>query len=143
LLALLSPAVVAWAAGPAAPAAQVSTNLSPAAAITGELPQSVFLIPKTPKQGRNPFFPRSTWNDSGAHSKPDSIDPSAVVLNGLTSPPRPTAVINGRTFEPGETGEIRLPNGARVRVHCVDIGTNSVVALIGAQRCELRLRHAF
>jgi hypothetical protein len=51
-------------------------------------------------------------------------------------------MINGRTFEPGESGQIRLPNGAKVHVQCVEIRTDAVVAIIGAERRELRLRHA-
>jgi hypothetical protein len=106
------------------------------------VPQSVFIVPTSPKQGRNPFFPRSTFNAPPTQAKPQPIDTSAVVLNGLTSPPRVTAMINGRTFEPGESGEIKLRNGARVLVRCLEIRTDAVVAIIGAQRCELRLRHA-
>jgi hypothetical protein len=142
LLALLCPTVVARAAGPQAPPAQVSSNASPAAASATAPPQSVFIVPTSPTQGRNPFFPRSTLNGPAAQSKPELVDASAVVLNGLTSPPRATAMINGRTFEPGESGQIKLPNGARVLVRCLEIRTNAVVAIIGAQRYELRLRHA-
>ncbi|MGO8677968.1 MAG: hypothetical protein ACLQVX_19140 [Limisphaerales bacterium] len=142
LLALLCPAVAARAAGSQAPAAQVSTNAIPAAALTAATPQSVFIVPTSPRQGRNPFFPRSALDGAGTESKQQVVDTSAVVLNGLTSPPRVTAMINGRTFEPGESGQIKLPSGARVMVRCLEIRTNGVVAIIGAQRCELRLRHA-
>jgi hypothetical protein len=138
LAALVAPALVARAAAPAAPAAPASTNASPAAPV----PQSVFVIPSSPKQGRNPFFPRSTFAAAAAPAKAEAIDTSGVVLNGLTSPPRVTAMINGRTFEPGERGEIRLRNGAKVMVHCLEIKSDVVVAIIGAQRCELRMRHA-
>jgi hypothetical protein len=142
LLAWLCLPLAARAAGAPAPIAQLSTNASPAAALTDAAPQSVFILPTSPSQGRNPFFPHSTWNSAAASSKAEALDPSAVVLNGLTSPPRATAMINGRTFEAGECGEIKLPNGARVLVRCLEINTNGVVALIGARRCELRLRHA-
>lgn len=137
LAALVAPALLARAAAPAPPA---STNASPA--VAGPPPQSVFIIPTTAKQGRNPFFPRSTFVSTSSHAKPEQIDTSGVVLNGLTSPPRVTAMINGRTFEPGESGEIRLHNGAKVLVHCLEIKNDVVVAIIGSQRCELRLRHA-
>ena len=142
LPALLCPATAAPAARSPAPAPRISTNASPAAAVATAVPQSVFIVPTSPKQGRNPFFPRSTFNAPPTQAKPQPIDTSAVVLNGLTSPPRVTAMINGRTFEPGESGEIKLRNGARVLVRCLEIRTDAVVAIIGAQRCELRLRHA-
>ena len=139
--ALAAPA--APAAGSPAPAPGVSTNAGPAAALAAPVPQSVFIVPTSPKQGRNPFFPRSTFNTPAAQPKPEVVDTSQVVLNGLTSPPRATAMINGRTFETGESGEIRLRNGARVLVRCLEIRADAVVAVIGAQRCELRLRHTF
>jgi hypothetical protein len=100
-------------------------------------------VATSPKQGRNPFFPRSTFaNTSTTTNRPPPIDTSGVVLNGLTSPPRVSAMINGRTFEPGETGEIRLNNGAKVMVRCLEIKADAVVAMIGSQRCELHLRRA-
>ncbi len=139
LAALVWPALLTQGAAPAAPAPPASTNASPTAATPP--PQSVFVTPISPKQGRNPFFPRSTFS-AAAHAKPEQIDTSGVVLNGLTSPPRVSAMINGRTFEPGETGEIRLRNGVKVTVRCLEIKSDVVVAIIGSQRCELRLRHA-
>jgi hypothetical protein len=62
------------------------------------------------------------------------------VLNGITSPPRPTAMINGRTFEPGEEGEIRMPSGARMLIKCEDIRSESAIISVGGRRRELRLR---
>ena len=138
-LALLCPATAAQAA--VSPAPGNSTNANPAAAIAASVPQSVFIVPTSPRQGRNPFFPRSTFNASPTEAKAETFDPSAVVLNGLTSPPRLTAMINGRTFEPGESGQIKLPNGTRIHVQCVEIRPDAVVAIIGAERRELRLRH--
>jgi len=142
VLALLGPALAARAAAAPGSPAPASANLSPAAAIAVAVPRSVFVVPTSPRQGRNPFFPRSVFHSAATEPKPQSVDTSAVVLNGLTSPPRVTAMINGRTFEPGESGQIRLPNGAKVQVQCVEIRTDAVVAIIGAERRELRLRHA-
>jgi hypothetical protein len=139
---LFGAATLARAAGSAAPAPGSPTNGATAAAIAAAAPQSVFIVPTNPKQGHNPFFPRSTFSAPAAQPKPEAIDTSGVVLNGLTSPPRATAMINGRTFEAGETGEIKLRNGARVLVRCLEIKPDLVVAVIGSQRCELRLRRA-
>ena len=38
------------------------------------------------------------------------------MLNGITSPPKRTAMINGRTFETGESGEVKLPTGAKALI---------------------------
>ncbi len=135
-------AAVVHAASTPAPAVQPPTNSNPVAAIASPIPQSIFIIPASPKDGRNPFFPRSTLNSPVVKPKPLTVDTSAVVLNGLTSPPRPTAMINGRTFERGESGEVRLPTGARVRIQCLEIRADAVVVVVGSQRCELHLRKA-
>jgi len=106
-----------------------------------EIPQSVFVIPASPKDGRNPFFPQSVAVGPVVQPKAGTaIDSSGIVLNGITSPPKRTAMINGRTFEPGEEGEIRLPNGAKVLIKCEEIGADSTVILVNGSRRELRLR---
>jgi hypothetical protein len=109
-----------------------------------EIPQSTFSIPSQPNEGRNPFYPQS---NNGFQARPvikpsegGGIDPSSFVLNGITSPPRRTAMINGRTFEPGESGEVKLPNGARALIKCVQIGNESAVIDVNGQRREVRLR---
>jgi hypothetical protein len=111
-----------------------------------QLPQSVFAIPSQPSEGRNPFFPQSTFgfqaptvavrpsNDNNA------VDTSAFILNGITSPPKRTAMINGRTFEPGESGEVRLPNGARALIKCEEIRSESAVILVNGVRREVKFR---
>lgn len=142
-LALLGPTLTARAAAAPAPPAPASTNASPAAALTVGVPRSVFVVPTSPQQGRNPFFPRAVFHGPATEPKPQPVPSSAIVLNGLTSPPRVSAMINGRTFEPGESGQIKLPNGTRIHVQCVEIRPpDAVVAIIGAERRELHLRHA-
>jgi hypothetical protein len=106
------------------------------------IPQSTFVIPSQPSEGRNPFFPQSVVRVIPVQ-RPlpgNQIDPGAFVLNGITSPPRRTAMINGRTFEPGEEGEIRLPSGARMLIKCEDIRAESAIISAGGQRRELRMR---
>lgn len=49
-------------------------------------------------------------------------------------------MINGRTFEPGEEGEVRLSNGAKVLIKCEEIRTDSTVIVLNGVRRELRLR---
>ena len=142
LTAWLAQAGAVHAAGAPAPATPAPANSDPVAALSAPIPQSIFVVPTSPKDGRNPFLPRSNINPSDPKSRPASPDTSAMVLNGLSSPPRPTAMINGRTFEPGESGEVRLPTGARIRVQCLEIRSDAVLVQVGSQRCELRLRRA-
>ncbi len=138
LTALLAPAWLASAAQ--TPPAKKSP---PAAPVETPIPQSVFVIPASPREGRNPFFPRSAGvQQVPKPGKETSVETASIVLNGVVpSGPRRTAMINGRTFEKGEENEIKLPNGAKVLIKCEDIKEDSVTILVnGTQRRELRLR---
>ncbi len=64
-------------------------------------------------------------------------------LSGVSSGPRPTAVINGVTFEPGEELEVKVAGGRKVLVRCEKIDGESVVVMASNQRLELRLRGSF
>ena len=118
-----------------------STNSVPAVA-EQEIPQSVFLIPVTPKDGRNPFFPESAQIvPQITKPKGDQFGDQAFVLNGMTpSGPRRTAMINGRTFEIGESGEVRLPSGTKLLIKCEEIKVDSVIISVDGQRREIRMR---
>jgi hypothetical protein len=124
---------------------QKTTGKTPAAfEVVPEMPvpQSTFVIPSQPTEGRNPFFPQSIVKAvvSVKTTPGNPIDPSMFVLNGITSPPRRTAMINGRTFEPGEEGEVRLASGNKAMIKCEDIRGESVTIIFGGQRRELRMR---
>ncbi len=139
----LALAVLSGRAAPAKTQAAPPASQAPAAAGQPETPQSIFVIPASPKEGRNPFFPRSTVGVQATIPKPGTLDNSAFVLNGIVpNGPRRTAMINSRTFEVGEEGEVRLANGAKVLIKCAEIKGTSVTILIGGQPRELRLRGA-
>jgi hypothetical protein len=114
------------------------------AEVLGKAPRSVFSLPSGPKDGKNPFFPRSTE----FHPRPVEVAPvrpadfsSFLVLNGITGPPRPTVMINGHTLAKGETGEIKIGQGAKLIVKCEEIGVDSAVILVNnTTRKELKLR---
>jgi hypothetical protein len=106
------------------------------------IPQSVFILPGQPGEGRNPFYPQSSIRviippTINAATPAESY---SFVLNGITSPPKRTAMINGRTFEPGEEGEIRMSSGARVMIKCEEIKSDSAIITFGRERRELKLR---
>jgi len=105
------------------------------------IPQSTFVIPSQPTEGRNPFFPQSIVRAVPVKITPETvIDPSIFVLNGITSPPRRTAMINGRTFEPGEEGEVRLASGNKILIKCEEIRADSASILVGGKHRELHMR---
>ena len=105
-------------------------------------PQSIFSVPTQPGEGRNPFFPQSTVQVVMITKvTPDNpIESFSFILNGITSPPKRTAIINNRTFEPGEEGEVRMPSGAKILIKCEEIKAVSAFIKVGGQRRELRLR---
>jgi hypothetical protein len=132
-----------------------STTTAPAAnraneivkALEAKIPESVFEIPATTAEGRNPFFPSSRADMPQPVVKTiTNVPPPAptydLVLNGITSPPKRTAMVNGRTFEPGEEGDVKLPDGTKIRIKCEDILDEAVIIIVGGVRQELRMRFA-
>jgi len=105
------------------------------------IPQSTFNLQP---EDRNPFFPRSTvvveLPKANKESQPDY---SVLVLNGLTSAPKPTAMVNGKTLERGEESDVRLRDGSKVHIRCLEIKADSAVIEVNGQRLELRLRFGY
>jgi hypothetical protein len=116
------------------PASGGATNQVAALAAV-EIPKSVF----EPAIGRNPFFPTSGFAAQIPQqvTPVSPVDPNAFILNGITSPPKRTAMINGRTFEVGEEGEVRLLGGAKVLIKCEEIRDDSAVISVKGQRREV------
>jgi hypothetical protein len=142
VLSLLCPTVVQASAteNPAKSTTRAATNIKVVPEVP--FPQSIFSVPTQPGEGRNPFFPQSTVQVViiPKITKDNPIESFSFVLNGITSPPRRTAMINGRTFEPGEEGEVRMPSGGKILIKCEEIKADSAVITVGGQRRELRLR---
>lgn len=124
-------AAAAGAGAPAAPAAKAQE--------LPEVPKSVFTIPATIKDGRNPFFPYAPQPIVTPTPGPSPVITEGFILNGITSPPKRTAMINGRTFEIGESAEVRV-GGAKVLIKCEDIRDSSVIISVGGQSRELKFR---
>jgi hypothetical protein len=50
-------------------------------------------------------------------------------------------MINGRTFEPGESGEVKIPgSNDRLLIKCIEVKADSVIIEISGRRRELKLR---
>jgi hypothetical protein len=137
-------------------AAQTQTNApsgSVAAATNAlpplpQIPQSVFSIPVTPQEGKDPFFPRSMriFTDPTAVVRTNSQPVVAAVvavelkLSGISgTADHRLAIINNRTFDVGEEGEV-VSNVGRVRIICKDIKADSVRVLVRGEERLLRLR---
>jgi hypothetical protein len=142
LLGLSFTARAAQSPPPAAGKAKATTNVPPAEL---EPPKSVFIIPASSEEGKDPFFPLSTrLRPSLPVVTPTTpnVAPAVVQLDlkGISGAvDRRLAIINNRTFAVGEEGELSV-NAGRVRVVCKEIKDDSVVVLVNGQERILRLR---
>jgi hypothetical protein len=126
---------------PAKAAAPAPTNTPPAQV---EIPKSVFTVPSSPQEGKDPFFPLSTRLHAAVVVKTKGNAPSATIidlkLKGFSgTQERPLAIINNRTFEANEEGSVSTPTG-RFLIRCVEIKPDLVVVRVNGQERILHLR---
>jgi hypothetical protein len=119
----------------------------PAVPAAAAIPLSVFVVPATREEGKDPFFPRSTRPYGTAPVKAASstnrepVQPVIELkLNGISgTADHRLAIINGRTFDQGEEAEVRSGAG-RVSVRVVEIKAEYVIVIAAGQQQVLRLR---
>ncbi|MEY2427727.1 MAG: hypothetical protein QOJ40_612 [Verrucomicrobiota bacterium] len=100
-------------------------------------------MPTAPREGKDPFFPRST-RPYTTRVISSNTTPVAIIadfrLDGISGPPdHRLAIINYKTFETGEEAEVNT-NAGKMRIHCLEIGADTVIIQVGAERRVLRLR---
>jgi hypothetical protein len=121
----------------AAPLDQASETL----AMTNEVhvvQRSVFNLPNSPKEGRDPFFPNSLrpYASTVIPSAPTTDLSSLVMQSTLGTADHPLVVINNVTFAVGDDAEVTTPQG-RIRIHCVAITADAAVIEAAGQRTVL------
>ena len=139
--ALLSPAFAAQTPAGASSHGKAATNAVPT---EPEPPKSIFVSPSTPQEGKDPFFPESTrLRNSPVVAKGATNLPPVVVelqLKGISGGAnRRFAIINNRTFQTGEEGEVPSSVGV-VRITCEAIKEDSVRVLVNGRQQILHLR---
>ena len=115
---------------------------TPAPAATPQEPQvvkSVFV--DRPNFGRDPFFPNSLRR--GKVVQDTVVEPVAnfnnIVLKGISgSSEKRLAILNNKTFEAGEDGELRI-GGHLTKIKIVEVREKSVVISINGVTRELFL----
>src|SRR3954453_19286067 len=101
------------AAKPPAAAPVAATN--PATNVI-TIPISTFLMPRSPQEGRDPFFPTSMrpYATATVVASTNFLGPMVAVdlrLKGFSGPPeRRLAIINNHTFEAGEEADVMSGN---------------------------------
>jgi len=124
---------VALCSGPleAAPAAQPAK--------TNVVQHSIFIMPTSPKEGIDPFFPNSTRPYETTAPTTHAAPITSLVLRGISgSPGHRLVVINNQNFGAGDEGDVGVPGG-KIHVRCLEIKEDSVIIEAGGQRRELRL----
>ena len=110
-----------------------------------EIPKSVFIIPATPQEGKDPFFPLSmrlfTTTVVRTNLQPTVAVPVVELkLNGISgTADHRLAIINNRTFEANEEGVVSTTSGP-VRIRCLEIKDDSVLVQVGGEQRVLHLR---
>jgi hypothetical protein len=136
----VSPADKSLGTRPAAAASVVANSQNDLS-----VPHSIFVVPRVPEQGKDPFYPRSTrvYNTTGPALPQTTNAPVvqiALKLTGISgSSDRRLAMINNKTFETGEEQEI-INGASHIRIRCVEIGPDSAIIFMNGERRELRLR---
>lgn len=124
---------------------KVAQSGAPSAAVKAapiEVPLSQFTIPASASEGRNPFFPDSTLAKVAQNStNPAPKIAVMLTLNGTSmAGAKRFALINGRTFEAGEEGEVTLGGSRKVHVLCVSIKADGATVEVDGIRQELKLK---
>jgi len=122
----------------------------PAISVSNAIPAglSVFVIPGTPPEGKDPFFPKSLrvyTTGAASTNRVVTAPPQTVELkiNGISgTAEHPLAIINGKTFEQGEEGEVRV-GAARMNIRVLEIKANTVTVQVGTRQQVLRMRGGF
>jgi len=116
------------------------TNAPPPA--EAPLPKSVFV--DDPRQGKDPFFPKSTRRAPA--QAPVQVDGPAEAVDGVFTLQglsfvggRKLALINKRTLAEGEEMDVKIKSGI-ARLKCVEIRERSVVISIRGVTQEISLR---
>jgi len=112
-----------------------------------QIPKSVFLIPATPQEGKDPFFPRSMRLFASGVVVKTNVQPAApsieLRLNGISgTADHHLAIINNQTFEANEEGEVPT-NSGHAHIRCLEIKADSVLVQVGGEQRALHLRPGF
>jgi hypothetical protein len=104
--------------------------------------QSLFIVPSTTSEGKDPFFPHLTDRFSAPPTakpvKPsNNVGVDALTLQGVAGHTNARiCVINGRTFAIGDEDGVPTSSG-RVQIRCLEINETNVVIELGGERREL------
>jgi len=98
----------------------------------GNIP-SVFVVPTSPRDGRDPFFPESVRAAESMMASTHTVEITSLKVPGISGTPGHLfAIINNHTFGVGEEGDVKTAGGP-VHLRCVEILNNAVMIEINGQ----------
>jgi hypothetical protein len=101
--------------------------------------QSVFIMPSSPSEGRDPFFPNSMrpYEEVVAkHRQP--VDLTSLQIKGFSEiAGQRYVIINNHTFAAGDEGDVITPDG-RVHIKCLSVGEDTVMVESGGSQHLLK-----
>ena len=104
----------------------------------GNLP-SVFVLPTSVRDGRDPFFPESVRAVENAMASAHTVEITSLKVPGVSGTPGHLfAIINNHTFGVGEEGDVKTASGP-VHLRCVEIQNNAVMVEINGQLHRLNV----
>lgn len=107
--------------------------------ISADSTRSTFIIPANPKEGCDPFFPKSTrpYDAAAAATSGRQANLTSLVIKGFSgTADHRFVIINNRTFGVGDSAEVLTSEG-RIFIQCLEITGNRVVIESRGQRHEL------
>lgn len=101
--------------------------------------RSVFVLPTSSREGRDPFFPESTRSIEEVKAASRTVEITALKVPGISGTPgHLLAIINNHTFAIGDEGDV-LTSSGRVHLRCIEIQRGFVLVEINGQSHRLNL----
>lgn len=122
----------AWGESPKAePAKAEPAKVAPA--------RSVFVMPASPREGRDPFFPESPRPYEESVTTTNRADANAITIKGFSiERGHAMVIINNHTFAVGDEGDV-LTGGSRVHLRLLEIRPTAAVIEINGSRREISI----
>lgn len=102
--------------------------------------RSVFVLPASPKDGRDPFFPESTrvYDAMMAVSQTNkTVEVTSLKVPGISGTPGHLfAIINNHTFAEGDEGDVLTTSG-KLHLRCIKIEEGHVTVEVNGQNHRL------
>lgn len=101
--------------------------------------KSIFELPASPKDGRDPFFPESIRTLDTTPAAVHTVEITSLRVPGISGTPGHLfAIINNHTFAVGDEGDVLTPAG-RVNLRCLEIQPDYVMVEINGQVHRINL----